>query len=747
MVFIKGRSDLPGHVGWDAEGEDKYRILFEQSNDAIFIHTFEGMILDVNQKACELLGYTKEQLLGLLISEIHPAEELAVSKKAFDKIFEQNNIRFDSKLVRSDGSVVDVAISASIFHRRKGIIQGIVRDISDRKKMENLIRKNEKKFRLLYEKAPLGYQSLDEKGDFLDVNPAWLKTMGYDKRDVIGKNFSSFLSQDSKEMFRNNFARFKSAGEINDCELEMVKKDGSTMIAGFKGRISYDLEGRFRQTHCVMEDITRHKKAERRLKEGEDRYRQLIENMKNAVAVYKPVEEGKDFIFVDFNKAGEHIEGVKREDLIGKSVLNTFPGIRDFGLFDVFQRVFKTGLPEHFPITLYKDERVRGWKENYVYRLPSGEVVAIYEDLTESKKAEDQMKFSRDTLKNIIDSIAEPVISVDKEGRITSWNKAVEQRTGIKEKDIRLMNISDPEIPPEISPLIDHLAFTLNTKKSDLRENEIEDREGNRCILLSQTSLIKDLESNITGVVMVGRDITGENEAYKGVIPGNSYLSYEPFSEGLAKILSIFGKKGYSILCVSRDERSMTKGRIECSMSLFLMSGNQNGSHPTAESPDELIGKIKSFLERNNKSVILLDRMDYLSFMHGFPSLLKFFYRLNDLIRFSENIAIANISESMFDEKELLLLKQELKPAPVTENDAVYLDQRKIAILKFISDKNAFNISVPYNLISSEFKLSRMTTKHWIEDFFSKGLIRSEKRGRVKFIQITEKGRSLISGY
>ncbi|MFZ0451339.1 MAG: ATP-binding protein, partial [Desulfatiglandaceae bacterium] len=97
---------------------------------------------------------------------------------------------------------------------------------------------------------------------------------------------------------------------------------------------------------------------------------------------------GEDFTFVDFNKAGEGIENIKREKLIGKSVNKMFPGVKGFGLFDVFKRVWKTGKPENYSVTLYKDERISGWRDNYVYKLPSGEIVAVYSDETERKQSE-----------------------------------------------------------------------------------------------------------------------------------------------------------------------------------------------------------------------------------------------------------------------------------------------------------------------------------------------------------------------
>lgn len=126
----------------------------------------------------------------------------------------------------------------------------------------------------------------------------------------------------------------------------------------------------------------------RHVRDSERRFHELFENMSSGVAVYEAVDGGEDFVFKDFNRAGERIERLSRTEIVGRRVTEVFPGVAEFGLLDVFRRVYQTGLSEHFPVTQYKDERITGWRENVVYRLSGGEVVAIYDDVTRLKEAE-----------------------------------------------------------------------------------------------------------------------------------------------------------------------------------------------------------------------------------------------------------------------------------------------------------------------------------------------------------------------
>ncbi len=141
----------------------------------------------------------------------------------------------------------------------------------------------------------------------------------------------------------------------------------------------------------IATNITERKRAEETIHANEERFRELFENMSSGVAVYRATEDGLDFIFTNFNRAAEKIENLKREDVIGRKVTELFPRAEEFGFLAIFQRVWKTGNPENFPLTAYKDQRIQGWRENYVYKLPSGEIVAIYDDVTAQKQAEHEI--------------------------------------------------------------------------------------------------------------------------------------------------------------------------------------------------------------------------------------------------------------------------------------------------------------------------------------------------------------------
>lgn len=185
-----------------------------------------------------------------------------------------------------------------------------LQDISEYKQSEQALAESEARFRRLYEQAPLGYQSLDENGRFLEVNQAWLDMTGYTRDEVIGRWIGEFLATTDVEMFTTRFARFLETGRVVGHEFVMVCKDGSPIIVSFDGRIGYDADGRFLQTHCIVNDITERRRAEdqRRLQT------QALEAAANSIII-----TDRDGIIQWVNPAFTRLTGYTAEEVVGEN--------------------------------------------------------------------------------------------------------------------------------------------------------------------------------------------------------------------------------------------------------------------------------------------------------------------------------------------------------------------------------------------------------------------------------------------
>jgi len=148
-----------------------------------------------------------------------------------------------------------------------------------------------------------------------------------------------------------------------------------------------------------VEERTRSLQAvERKLRESEARFKGIFDNMSSGVMVFRSRRDGEDFQIVDLNRAARKIERASKRDLVGKKVLETFPEYTDVQLLDAFRRVWKTGQPEGCSVTLPKGQDGPSWREYYVYRLPTEEIVAIFDDVTHKKQAEEEQKVLQEKL-------------------------------------------------------------------------------------------------------------------------------------------------------------------------------------------------------------------------------------------------------------------------------------------------------------------------------------------------------------
>ena len=290
-------------------------------------------------------------------------------------------------------------------------IWGAAQDISQRKKVEFEMKSSEERFQLLFNKAPLGYQSLDFDGRFIEVNQKWLDTLGYTKEEVIGRWFGDFLCPEYVEGFRKRFPIFKSQGYIHS-EFELLTKDGQRLFVAFDGKIGYDADGEFKQTHCILQDITNQRRAEKALLESEERYRCLFDNSGVGIVYYST-----DGVVISYNKKALEYIGGKQEDYVGRSIKEIFPDeeaekllaiVKEAKLSDQMQMHEKH-------VTFASGAK---WFASTVSKVTNaaGEIIGVQIaslDITDKKQAEDEIRKQNELFASLLKLLPVGVFMVD----------------------------------------------------------------------------------------------------------------------------------------------------------------------------------------------------------------------------------------------------------------------------------------------------------------------------------------------
>jgi len=246
----------------------------------------------------------------------------------------------------------------------------------------------------------------------------------------------------------------------------------------------------------------------------ETRYSELFNHMSSGVAVYEAVDDGEDFILKDFNPAAEKIERVSREEVLGRRVSEAFPGVKSIGLFKVLQRVWRSGQAEYLPDSIYRDNRDPGsWRESWVYRMQSGDIVAIYNDITERKLAEHSLRQSEVRMNSILSAMTELVFVVDEEGRFVSYHGSLQELyaspdtfMGKKYSDI---------MPPHFNELAE--AAIANNKDGEASQFEYSLQVQSGLQHYATTASPIMIDGRYTGSVMVARNITENKQSLEAL--------------------------------------------------------------------------------------------------------------------------------------------------------------------------------------------------------------------------------------
>ncbi|WP_051183051.1 PAS domain S-box protein [Desulfocurvibacter africanus] len=252
--------------------EVEWRAIVENTSDIIARIGRDSRFTYVNQAVTKATGLLPREIVGKAFHERgFSVENLAKARRALKTVFDSGKPGLLELAASGQGRPVTLQVCLVPEFSRTGEVETVLaisRDISELKQTEQELRSSREHYRLLYESVPLGYQSLDARGCYLEVNHAWLEAMGYSREDVIGQRFGRFVAE-SAAYLAESFAAFKQCGEISGAEFEMVRKDGSRFIAAFYGKISTDEQGRFRQTHCIMHDVTARKRAEEEIRRAQ----------------------------------------------------------------------------------------------------------------------------------------------------------------------------------------------------------------------------------------------------------------------------------------------------------------------------------------------------------------------------------------------------------------------------------------------------------------------------------------------
>ncbi len=383
------------------ELDEQYRLLFELSPDGIATIDIKGVITSVNPAFSKLTGFSKEELVGKHITRVGTIRVRDIPKylKLFSDIIrgkiagliEFSFLRKDGTLRLGEGQVGLIKVDGKTVG-----IQLILRDITEQKKTENALLESEVRFRELTELLPSCVYELDLDSNVTYVNRSGLELYGYTQEDVDnGLNTSNMMILKDYARAQKIKQKMLSGEEVGIIEYVGIKKDGTRFPTYVHSEI-IRRDGKPVGLRGIALDITEFKKIESALKVSEERYRMLLGSISDAVFVIN--REGQ-FLYVN-DKATDRAQ-VSQDEMIGRNIIDLFPGIEETIIFKTQQQVFETGEPAVVTDEFTYPNGWKGWIEVHIYPVPEG-ILCISTDITERKQLEDELKEYSENLKDLV---------------------------------------------------------------------------------------------------------------------------------------------------------------------------------------------------------------------------------------------------------------------------------------------------------------------------------------------------------
>jgi len=256
----------------------------ENSPDAIFWIDEFGLIQSVNQTACVQLGYSREELCDMRILDLNPNFTITDWGVFWERLTDEGQFVFESSQRLKDGNIIPVEISAHYFEF-EGISYAcaFTSDISNRKLAARELNDSEDRHRTLYNHTPVMLHAINKNTRITSVNEYWLSTLGYSRKEVLGKRATDFLTDESREVaFAHGLPSLRENGFIRSVELQFIKKSGERIDIELSAIAKFDSQGKMEQAMAFLLDISERKRAEKALKEQID-FEALIADISNFI--------------------------------------------------------------------------------------------------------------------------------------------------------------------------------------------------------------------------------------------------------------------------------------------------------------------------------------------------------------------------------------------------------------------------------------------------------------------------------
>jgi PAS domain S-box-containing protein len=451
--FLRQASDLLLARGQTLEeSEARYRRIVETANEGIWEMDAQGVTTFVNAQMANMMGYTRQEMLGRPVLELLPQEERAGFLASIEARRRGESDVCERRYLTKDGGVVWTLVSAAPRFALDGSFEGcfaMISDITERKAAQEALRESEARFRRIVETANEGIWEMDAQGEVTYVNERMAAMLGHQPCEIIGRNVTDLLHPDDLPAHHAGFAgRQRGASEI--FERRLRAKAGDYIVARISARPVFDANGAFASAFAMVSDITEQAQAEEALARERALLRTVIDNL--PLSIYVKDLQGRKTLA---NRVNQIRLGFASEtEVLGRTDFDTYPPDQAQELWEQDRHVMDTGQPLSNHEEMLIDA---AGKEHWLLtskvplRDAQGQViglVGIGNDITEHRQAGEALRESELKFRSLVDQAGEAMFLHDLDGRIVDVNRAASEQTGYSRDELLGMSVFDIDTAP-----------------------------------------------------------------------------------------------------------------------------------------------------------------------------------------------------------------------------------------------------------------------------------------------------------
>ncbi len=485
---------------------------FELSSDLLSIAGLDGYFRRVNPAFTRALGFSQEELLARpFIDLVHPEDRQATREQLARLDQGQSVLHFNNRYQTKDGGWRWLSWASSPSPG-EGLIYAVARDVTDQMRAERELNASTRQMQLILDTMPATIWFKDRLNNFLRVNRATARMMGLPEEQIEGKNASEVFPAGLAEKYFQDDRQVMDSGQAKlGIEEQYTNAAGETRWVRTDKLPWRDEEGRVAGVLAFAVDITDSKLAREALAESERRYRQLFREMSSGLALHEIICDGQgrpvDYRFLDANPAFERLTGLKRADVLGRTVREVLPNTEEIWIAR-YGHVALSGQPEQFESL---SREVGKYFEVTAYCPKPGQFAALFQDVSERVRAQEELKRQRNRLHTLMDIAGVMILALDTQGRVILANKKCCQVLGYREDEVVGQDWFENFLPSAMRGRVREVLLKLVNGQMELAEfyeNPVLTKGGQERIIAWRNAFFLDDDGRLSGVLSSGEDIT-----------------------------------------------------------------------------------------------------------------------------------------------------------------------------------------------------------------------------------------------